>query len=293
MTRRAHSPALQVEQLEDRLTPDGTPHAMFLEKQWNGTVGKYQTYIQHYARGASGWHKVETITPSRTSQWGPNNLVAEAGPNNSIHLIFTETNAAATGVGNFGTGVLNYATNASGGWSFSKIAETADLSQDVWFLGGRWTPRFLSLAVDSSNHAHVTYTPQFYIAGAFSTVNSTLMYATNKGGAWASQVVMAPRDGTADAGLGASVAVSPTGQVAVASYYVDRYSTGSPQTSQLMYHTLTASGWTHTVVASAPDGYVAGDGAKFTGFAPQLYFDSSGRANIVFSDEAGEHLPVT
>src|SRR5262245_6118577 len=125
MTRRAHSPALQVEQLEDRLTPagsvipagefnwlqysptgelgellwnggtliyrtrvanawqdtpvaasgsftagtyddsdavekasqtaqlvftsDGTPHALFLEKAWNGSIGKYQTFIQHYA----------------------------------------------------------------------------------------------------------------------------------------------------------------------------------------------------------------------------------------------------
>src|SRR5207245_2751926 len=77
------------------------------------------------------------------------------------------------------------------------------------------------------------------------------------------------------------------------SYYVDRYNTGSPQTSQLMYHTLVNGSWTHSVVTSTPDGYVAGDGAKFTGFAPQLYFDSSGRANIVFSDEAGEHLPVS
>ena len=273
-------------------TSDGTPHALFLEKQWNGTLGKYQTFIQHYARTSAGWQKIETITPSWQSQWGPNNLVAEAGPNNSIHLIFTDTNVAATGVGNFGTGALYYANNVNG-WAFSKIADTADLSQDVWFTGGRWAPRFLSLAVDSQNNAYVTYTPKFYIAGAFSTVNSTLMYATNKSGAWASQVVMSPLDGTADAGLGASIAISPTGQVAIASYYVDRYNTGSPEASQLMYHTLVNGSWTHTVVATAPDGYVAGDGPKFTGFSPQLFFDASGRANIVFSDEAGQHLPVS
>lgn len=273
-------------------TSDGTPHALFLEKVWNGSA--YQTLVQHYARTAAGWQHVETITPSWQSAWGPNNLVAEAGANNSIHLIFTETTASATGVGNFGSGQLWYSTNASGSWGFAKIADTADLSQDVWFTGGRWAPRFLSLAVDSANYAHVTYTPQFYIAGAFSTVNSTLMYATNRGGSWGSQTLMAPGDGTADAGLGASIAVGPGDQIAVASYYVDRYNTGSPQTSQLMYHTLTAGGWTHAVVASTPDGaYVAGDGAKFTGFAPQLYFDASGQANIVFSDEAAEHLPVS
>ena len=274
-------------------TTDGTPHALFLEKFWNGSLGKYQTHIQHYARTSAGWQRVETIVPNWVTQWGPNNLVAEAGPNNTIHFIFTDTNVAATGVGNFGQGALHYASNASGRWAFNKIADTADLSQDVWFTGGRWAPRFLSLAMDATGAAHVTYTPQFYIAGAFSTVQSTLMYATNKGGAWRSQGVIGPQDGTADAGLGASIAVSPNGQVAIASYYVDRFNTGSPQTSKLLYHALVNGSWTTTTVASTPDGYVAGDGAKFTGFAPQLYFDANGRASIVFSDEAAEHLPVT
>jgi hypothetical protein len=274
-------------------TSDGTPHALVLEEQWDGATGKYQTVVGHYARTAHGWQHVEDVAPPWQSQWGPNNLVAAAGPGNSIHLLFTETNAAATGVGNFGAGSLYYATNASGHWGFAKVAGTADLSQDVWFVGGRWTPRFLSLAIDAQGHAHATYTPEFYIAGAFSTVQSTLMYATNRGGSWASQVVMSPQDGTADAGLGASVAVGPNGAVAIASYYVDRYDTGSPQSSQLMYHTLVNGRWTHAVVASAPDGYVAGDGPRFTGFAPQLYFDPAGRPNIVFSDEAGQHLPVT
>ncbi len=283
--------ASQIAQLV--FTSDGTPHALFLEKQWNSGVGKYQTIIKHFARMTSGWRQVETIVPPWLSQWGPSNLVATAGSSHSIHLIFTETNAAATGVGNFGGGSLFYATNSSGRWGFSKIADTADLSQDVWFVGGRWAPRFLSLALDAQDHAHVTYTPKFYIAGAFSTVESTLMYATNRGGSWNSQVVMSPQDGTADAGLGASIAVTPNGQIAIASYYVDRYPTGSPQSSQLMYHTLVNGRWTHAVVARTPDGYVAGDGPRFTGFAPQLYFDSAGRANIVFSDEAGQHLPIT
>lgn len=368
MTRRAHSPALRVEQLEDRVNPsgsvvpagefnwtqysptgelgqlvwnggtlvyrarvadawqetavassssftagqydstaevqkasqtaqlvftsDGTPHALYLEKQWTGTA--YRTLIQHYARYSGGWQKVETIAPPAASNWGPNNLVAEAGPNNSIHLAYTDTSVSATGVGNFGAGALWYGTNAGGGWGFNKVADTADLSQDVWFTGGRWAPRFLSMAVDAQGAAHLTYTPQFYIAGAFSTVQSTLTYATNAGGGgWRTQAVYGPQDGTADAGLGASVAVSPGGQVSIASYYVDRYNTGSPQSSQLLYHTLTNGTWSTTVVASSPDGYVAGDGARFTGFAPQLYFDAAGKANIVFSDEAGEHLPVS
>jgi hypothetical protein len=197
-------------------------------------------------------------------------------------------------VGDVGSGILWYGTNKGGLWKYDRVANTADLRMDVWFAGGRWAPRFLSMAIDSRNNAHVTYTPQFYIAGAFSTVFSELKYATNATGSWKSETVMSPLDGTADAGLGASVAIAPTGQLAIASYYVDRYSTGSPLTSKLMYHTRYPSGgWRHLDVTSKPDGYVAGDGARFTGFAPQLYFDGSGRPTIVFSDEAGEHLPVT
>src|SRR5262249_45082784 len=148
--------------------------------------------------------------------------------------------------------------------------------------------------IDNNNNAHVTYTPRFYIAGAFSTVQSTLMYASNSSGSWRSETIMTPQDGTADAGLGASIAMSPFGQPAVASYYVDRYTTGSPQTSKLMYHLRDGNGnWSHMDAVTAPDGYAAGDGPKFTGFSPQLYFDTQGRPNIVFSDEAGEHLQVS
>lgn len=275
-------------------TGDGTPHVLFLDSVWVGSSNAYQTVIRDYARVGSQWQLAESISAPWLSTWGASNLVAEPGTGNTIHLLFSETYSAATGVGNQGTGILWYATNKSGSWTFDKVADTADPKVDVWFTGGRWAPRFLSLAVDSQDNAYVTYTPQFYIAGAFSTVYSQLMFATNRGGSWQSSVVYAPADGTGDAGLGASIAVGPNGQVAIASYFVDRYTTGSPQSSKLMYHTLNADGtWTHADVVTSPDGYVAGDGAKFTGFSPQLFFDASGRANIVFSDEAGQHNPVS
>ncbi len=275
-------------------TADGTPHVLYLDPVWNGAAQGYQTVVRHFARTASGWQHVESIAAPWLSTWGPSNLIAEAGANNSLHLLFAETYNPATGVGNPGSGILWYATNKGGSWAFDRVSDTADLKQEIWFTGGRWAPRYLSLAVDSRNAAHVTYTPQFYIAGAFSTVYSELRYASNSSGSWKSEVVQAPTDGTGDAGLGASVAVSPSGQVAIAHYYVERYPTGSPEWSKLVYSTRNANGtWTHQNVATTPDGYVAGDGAKFTGFAPSLYFDSAGRANIVFSDEAGEHLPVS
>ena len=275
-------------------TADGTPHVLYLDPVWLGSSNSYQTVVRHFARTGGQWKLVESISAPWLSDWGPSNLIAESGPNNSLHILFAETYDFATGVGDVGSGILWYASNKSGSWDFDRVANTADLRMDVWFAGGRWAPRFLSMAIDSRNHAHITYTPQFYIAGAFSTVFSELKYATNASGSWRSETVMSPHDGTADAGLGASVAISPRGQVAIASYYVDRFPTGSPQTSKLMYHTrYSGGGWSHRDVATRPDGYAAGDGARFTGFAPQLYFDSAGRPTIVFSDEAGEHLPAT
>ena len=237
---------------------------------------------------------VETITPTWRSGWGPNNLVAVRGPNNSFHLLFTETKTAATEVGQFGTGRLTYATNKSGIWGFEKIADTADLNYDVWIMGMRYAPRFLSLAVDAQSNAHVTFTPRFFISGAFGTVKSDLHYATNASGTWQSEIAVPSADGSADAGLGASVAVAPNGQVAIASYYVDRFVSGSPEKSWLAYSTRGATGtWTTSTAVRTPDGYVGPDGAKFTGFAPHLTFDSQSRPTIVFSDEASEHLPVS
>src|SRR5262245_47527091 len=275
-------------------TADGVAHALFLEKQYRWQTNDYQTFIRHYARTPVGWRMVETIAPPWRSTWGPNNLVAAAGPGNSLHLTFTETTVAATAVGHFGTGNLWYATNKTGRWTFGKIAATADLNYDVWIMGMRYAPRFLSLAVDKQGNAHVTYTPQFYISGAFGTVQSDLKYASNASGAWQSETVVAASDGSADAGLGASVAIAPNGTIAIASYFVDRYESGSPQSAVLLYSTRNADGtWTTVNAAITPDGYVGTDGAKFTGFAPQLSFDAQSRPTIVFSDEAGQHLPVS
>lgn len=275
-------------------TADGTPHVLFLQSNWVSASAAYQTQVKHFTRTGGVWRQVETISAPWLSPWGPSNLTAEAGSNNSLHLLFAETYTPATGVGNTGSGILWYATNKTGAWKFDRVADTADLKVDVWFSGGQWAPRFLSLAIDGSNNAHVTYCPQFYIAGAFSTVYSELRYATNASGSWKNELVYAPQDGTADAGLGASVAVSSSGQVAIASYYVDRFPTGSPQSSKLMYHARNPNGtWSHTDAVNRPDGYAGADGATFTGFSPQLSFDVGGRPSIVFSDEASQHLPVT
>jgi hypothetical protein len=60
----------------------------------------------------------------------------------------------------------------------------------------------------------------------------------------------------------------------------------------LYYYTRDANGsWTQQLVADSAAGYIAGDGNKGTGFTPYLRFDSRGRPNIAFCDDAAQHFP--
>src|SRR5262249_12129037 len=111
---------------------------------------------------------------------------------------------------------------------------------------------------------------------------------------WRTETIVNTSNTTNDAGLGASVAVGPGGQISVASFIDHRVSTGSPQSSQLLYSRRRVGGvWSTEVVVSSPDRYAAAGGPHSTGFAPQLTFDAQGKAVILFSDHASQHFPTT
>jgi hypothetical protein len=267
--------------------PDGPPHAFLAGFEFDGSSPQpHHVFIDHYARTGGRWDRADRITVDRSDVGGQtlDNLTGAVGPGGVFHLL------ASQGV--VSGGRLVYVTNKSGGWAAEPVTATGFLGQDVLFNGGRYAPRFLSIAADSQNNAHVAYTPRFE-AESFGRVFSQLAYATNRGGSWQSQVVYSPPDGTGDAGAGASIAVGPGDQVAIANYLVDRVDTGSPAAAQLLYHARRADGgWDTQTVAAAPDGYAGNDGPKFTGFSPHLVF-RGGTPVITFSDLAGSHLPAT
>src|SRR6185436_2015302 len=100
-------------------------------------------------------------------------------------------------------------------------------------------------------------------------------------------------DLSGDAGHGASVAIGPNDQPAIAAWYNERWRTGSSDWCQLHYYTRDANGaWTKQIVAANAAGYLAGDGDKGTGFAPYLRFDPRGRPHIAFLDDAAQHFPL-
>jgi hypothetical protein len=289
--RDAVQRASQVAQLA--FTPDGTPHAFLLRPGFVG--GQSVDTVAHYTRGANGWAETETISlgpsPNTTFFLPADNLTAAVGPGGVFHLLAHRT-VQPMQTGNVGQGQLLYATNKSGSWAVTEAARPGDQGQDVVFNGERYAPRFLSIAADSQNFAHITYSTGFFVAGSFNTVRSDLGYATNRTGTWVPETVYGPPDGTGDAGLGASIAIGPGDVPAIASYFVDRVATGSPAAAQLLYHFRGTGGWAHGVAVAGPDGYVAGDGPNYTGFSPQLRFEG-GSPVITFSDEGAQHLTGT
>lgn len=276
------------EQTQLLFTSDGTAHVLMLT-QASGTP-----QIEHFARPVNGsWMLQETISPfgpSSNQSLTVDHFTAALGPNNKLHVALTFDNF------NFNTANrtfgLMYGSNAGSGWSFQNVTSLSDDQPPLF--PGFVTPRFFSLAIDSNGFANIAYTPAFQTTqvNGFTGSFSQLGYLTNRSGKWASTIVYQASDGNGDAGEGASIAVGPGNSISIASFFIKRVATGSAQNAQLLYHQLQSNGsFTTQVVADSSDNYAGADGSQFTGFAPQLEFDHSGKAQILFSDYASQHFP--
>lgn len=191
-------------------------------------------------------------------------------------------------------GAVSYGSNKSGSWQWSRITNV--VGDPRGFFKQSYAPRWFSMAVDSQNAAHITFCPQFAMPlgpEGYVKPNNELHYATDRGGSWITQRIAWVPDESGDAGEGASIVIGPNDQPAIAAWYNERWRTGSSDFCRLYYYTRDAGGnWTQQLVADRAAGYEAGDGNKGTGFAPYLRFDSRGRPNIAFCDDAAQHFPL-
>ncbi|MGV3772563.1 MAG: hypothetical protein ACO1QB_06640 [Verrucomicrobiales bacterium] len=237
--------------------------------------------ILHYVRNGSSWSLSERINP----QAGANvdTLVGAIGANNVFHLAALSTGSPRK---------LTYGVNKSGSWNWSMVSTVSDAPLTYW--APPFAPRWLSLAADSRNNAHISFRPSMtttFDNASHPRAYSELKHASNASGQWRILPVMNPRDLSGEAANGASIAIGPDDKPRMVSWYDERVDTGSASESRLYYHDLDANGnWRNSIIATQPDGYVAGDGAKGTGFSPYLRFDSRGRAHILFLDHAAEHF---
>jgi hypothetical protein len=239
--------------------------------------------IAHYVRGSNGqWSEAAPIAPQNA---GSSFVLfaAALGAGNSLHVALVNSGSSPA---------LTYGSNKSGSWQWSRISQITGNPRG--FLSQSYSPRFFSLAVDSGNFAHLSFTPEFKMPTGpqgYLRPYSELFYASNRSGQWSIEKVMAPSDASGDAGAGASIAVGPDGKPAIASWYNERADTGSAQSSQLLFHRRDGNGnWTQVVIASSPDGYATSEGGRGTGFAPYLRFDSKGQPQIAFCDHASQHF---
>jgi hypothetical protein len=237
--------------------------------------------IAHHARSGSNWTQVETLENTAANA-NISMLVGAIGAGNKFHL------AAVTGSSSPN---LSYGSNRNGSWSWNNVTSVGALP--AHYLAPSYAPRWLSLAVDSNNAAHLLFRPEYRVAfvGGYARAYNELAYASNKSGQWSVQVIQKPRDDSGEAGHGLSVAIGPENKPYIASWHNERGPGGSAENSRLFFQSQDGSGnWTRTEVISRPEGYIAGDGEKGTGFAPYLRFDVQGRPHIVFLDHASEHF---
>ncbi|MEO5802975.1 MAG: hypothetical protein ABIR24_05560 [Verrucomicrobiota bacterium] len=207
------------------------------------------------------------------------------GPNDKLHIAV---------VGSGTSPALNYGSNKSGSWQWRQVTTISGNSRG--FLAQSYAPRWFSMAIDSQNNAHVAFCPQFAMPAydGHARPYSELHYASDRGGNWFTQKVSSTSDDSGDVGAGASIAIGPDDLPAIANWFNDRASTGSSQYNQLHYQKRDSSGnWTKQFVTGNSAGYQAGDGPKGAGFAPYLRFDSRGRPNIAFCDDASQHFSDT
>ena len=240
--------------------------------------------VRHHIQQSSGSF-TEATSISLASAGSSFSLFAAAiGAGDTLHIavVGSQSNAAIT-----------YGSNKTGSWQWTLV--TSVVGDPRGFFKQSFAPRWFSLAVDSQNAAHLTFCPEFKMPRGpegYVKPNNELHYATDRGGSWTTQRIAWVPDESGDAGQGASVAIGPNDQPAIAAWYNERFPTGSSDFCRLYYYTRDTSGnWTQQLVADSAAGYVAGDGNKGTGFAPCLRFDSRGRPNIAFCDDAAQHFP--
>jgi len=237
--------------------------------------------IQHLARNGSSWNQIESIE-NNAANANLSMLVGAVGAGDKFHLATVSGGESPN---------LTYGSNRNGSWTWNNVSGIGAFP--THYLAPSYAPRWFSLAVDHNNAAHLVFRPEYRIGfvGGYVRAYNELAYASNRSGQWNVQVIQKPRDDSGEAGHGLSVAIGPDNKPYIASWHNERGPGGSAENSRLFFQSQDASGnWTRTEVLSPPEGYIAGDGEKGTGFAPYLRFDTQGRPHIVFLDHASEHF---
>jgi hypothetical protein len=174
-----------------------------------------------------------------------------------------------------GTQQVLHGTLDGTSWSFESLPRI-----DLTGTSNFWTsPRVFNYAVDSQGEVHAAYNN-----------GPDLGYAVTSGGTWQQETVVAAADDRDVPGFDAYIAIDPDDQPAIANGHSTHYSGWSIQTLTLNYLTRDGATWTSELIADEADGYVGGDGNRYTGAQVQLFFDAYGQPYVTFNDLASWHI---
>lgn len=165
--------------------------------------------------------------------------------------------------------------------------------------GSNWTfealpaptaTQLFAYRVDSGGRPHLLFRNTVYPCDP---CNVDFLHATLPSGAssWTEEVVQpgkwgAPNDELVEA---ADLAFADDGSPLIAAQFAERVVTGSYVRTELRLYGKRNGQWCSDGIALANDGYLGGDGAKFTGASPQLVRDGAGHLHLLFSDQAVWH----
>lgn len=223
--------------------------------------------IQASPDGQDGWQSSPIPLTPLTDHTAAGLQGLVRGRDGKWHLFLT---GVESGTPRFLQGTLE-----GGSWSFRSLP-TIQWTGTSNF----WTsPGVFNYAVDSQGEVHAVYND-----------GPDLGYAVTSGGAWQQEIVVPAADDRDVPGFDAYLAIGPDDEPAIVNGHSTHHSGWSIKTLKLDYLSRSGGTWTSELVADAADGYVGGDGNKYTGAQVQLFFDAYGQPFVTFNDLASWHI---
>lgn len=238
-------------------------------------VRKSATELSRYALDAQKKWQATTVTLAPLSGHTLSSILTlTRGRDGKMHLLLRGYQSGTGG----GERIL-HGTLSGASWSFAALPAIAFTSVHEHHSTFPYNVLF-HFAVDSKGAVHAVFNN-----------DAELGYAVSSGNAWKQEIVVTQADNRSNGGFDASLALDANDQPLIAGSSSTHYVGWSIKSLKLQLHSRGAGGsWSSELIADTADGYVGGDGNKYTGPEVQLQLSSLGHPYVVFSDLASWHI---
>jgi hypothetical protein len=229
--------------------------------------------IHVYQRGEGAWFEAASAPLS-------NGMLRTAlnDPQGNIHAIYSAR--ASDNLQH-----LYFATMTSSGLSHRDCGPMSVLDRD-----GFDYIDFFDFAVDGNGALHVCFESSEPFGDPENLPRGRMNWGKWEGSGWTIETVRQGDNVDDKPAWNGAMAVDYNGVPHVLSTHTTHSDTGSMKTSKLYYYTRSSPGsWNRELIAESADGYVGGDGNKYSGEYPCLTFDRNNNPHVTFADIASWH----